>query len=89
MSGDKMCRIQKADDLVDSILTVQKAVNKYFIEIPNLFLILSPICGNFNFETIFRSWCAMDCIEETLPVIFKRSNFVIRITIANCVRSVY
>lgn len=27
MSGDKMCRIQKADDVVDSILTVQKAVS--------------------------------------------------------------
>lgn len=26
MSGDKMCRIQKADDVVDAILTVQKAV---------------------------------------------------------------
>lgn len=27
MTGDKMCRIQKADDVVESILTVQKAVS--------------------------------------------------------------
>lgn len=65
MSGDKMCRVQKADEVVDATLAVQKAVNP-FMKYPICIAIINLV--PLRLHEIARRWCATVYTGEALPV---------------------